>query len=364
MPPPTPPPGPMCSTPEGIGAGITCHLVCQARAKRGRCSTPEGIGAGITRTRDCTRSDGLSGAQRPKASERELLEELRGLLLRPVAVLNARRHRSGNYRAPTTHRLGACGAQRPKASERELPERQAGLRPRAERHVLNARRHRSGNYRVEVEAGCGPPRAVLNARRHRSGNYPARVQRRRVAGPVLNARRHRSGNYSSFFAPIAFARFCAQRPKASERELLRRDVQRPRRGALSVLNARRHRSGNYQPCRRSPIPSPVCAQRPKASERELPRRRTRCWTSPRECSTPEGIGAGITRASRRSRARRRCAQRPKASERELLYAAPVVRIAAVRCSTPEGIGAGITLLPATLEVKEDVLNARRHRSGN
>ena len=58
--------------------------------------------------------------------------------------------------------------------------------------------------------------------------------------------------------------FCAQRPKASERE---RFVRRQRgRIDREVLNARRHRSGEKSRfSRASRVAS--CAQRPKASER-------------------------------------------------------------------------------------------------
>ena len=209
------------------------------------CSTPEGIGGGISR-----------GAPRPRAIR---------------LVLNARRHRRGNQQCQQLTRRCVL------------------------RQVLNARRHRRGNQRVAVLRaqvvliGCSTPegigggisvesslrrfhlwlcstpegigggirraptrtaarwRGVLNARRHRRGNQ--RRQRSRVGGRrprVLNARRHRRGNQAEHI-PIV----CSTE---------------------SVLNARRHRRGNQLDSRRKPGGPWL-------------------W-----CSTPEGIGGGISHA--------------------------------------------------------------------
>ena len=352
------------------------------------CSTPEGIGAGITRARRRRRSTACSSAQRPKASERELLQ--------------------------TNLCAGAYGAraQRPKASEREL---QASPIARGEHiEVLNARRPRSGNY-FTGQGFDSTGHEVLNARRHRSGNYPAALwprpirfigaqrpkaserelpdsgapasptsspgaqrpkaserellPRRRQAGrapAVLNARRHRSGNYQyECGKPSDGSR--AQRPKASERELphLRNRLRSPHR---AVLNARRHRSGNY--CR---VPHPdqveACAtgaQRPKASERELPSIIASSCSRLRWCSTPEGIGAGITGRKRAYQAaRRKSAQRPKASERELHDARPCVAPRRVYgAQRPKASERELLLQSTQCHRSHGVLNARRHRSGN
>ena len=470
----------MCSTPEGIGAGITsstrrrqneplcaqrpkaserellldgsqppivqCQQVLNARRHRSGnylplgknaegvpvCSTPEGIGAGITMQTATQMATERAGAQRPKASERELLRrhDLEEQIEREV--LNARRHRSGNYRSRRARPSRSSGAQRPKASERELLALQRDALARGS--VLNARRHRSGNYTPRETRGHRRLH-VLNARRHRSGNYPltlkvngakshecstpegigagitSRVLLGLVLRVVLNARRHRSGNYGDGLISIK-ARCCsAQRPKASERELLGdtwriagvtqcstpegigagiTGVPYSANPHNKVLNARRHRSGNY---------GAGALGRDEVGE----------------CSTPEGIGAGITRPARHPSRRARGAQRPKASERELhsVREPNANRIVAVlnarrhrsgnyncrlapaaakhqKCSTPEGIGAGITHdgIPRTTpwstraqrpkaserELPSSsggpgrgslrVLNARRHRSGN
>ena len=57
-------------------------------------STPEGIGTEFTIANDPTPTTGRSGAQRPKASERNSLQA-RSPSGASCAVLNARRHRNG-----------------------------------------------------------------------------------------------------------------------------------------------------------------------------------------------------------------------------------------------------------------------------
>ncbi len=84
-----------------------------------------------------------------------------------------------------------------------------------------------------------------------------------------------------------------------------------------MLNARRHRSGDH---------------------RRTPSDRVRLSA----CSTPEGIEAAITLPRRLARIEGRG-----------------------ECSTPEGIEAAITVVPLLLPFGEpEVLNARRHRSGD
>ena len=205
------------------------------------------------------------------------------------AVLNARRHRSGEIqRTRARRRLRSERAQRPKASERG-DRSQRSTRHGERLGVLNARRHRSGEN----------SRANASARRHDVCSTPEGIGAGRTAGPRSSA--------------------------ASSR----------------VLNARGHRSGENSPRASMPALDASGAQRPRASERgELDERRCRP-TEARWCSTPEGIGAGRTRASReRRRSCAACAQRPKASEREEPGVAERMR----RCDVV-------------------VLNARRHRSG-
>ena len=230
------------------------------------CSTPEGIGAGITRPRGCpTTSSAAASAQHPKASERELLSRRETAAGNVYVVLNARRHRSGNY-----------------AFLRTVNDMRV--------EVLNARRHRSGNYFVSSTAKscpclCSTPEGIGAG----------------ITGTRMRSRRSGTG---------------AQRPKASERELLRRSCRNAE--SRSVLNARRHRSGNYT----------------AVSSASVSRSRL--------CSTPEGIGAGIT-----------------------LPDDKFVRADLLGCSTPEGIGAGITWAGRRGRAPyRAVLNARRHRSGN
>ena len=111
----------VCSTPEGIGGGISvrgAYSVCRCFL----CSTPEGIGGGI-RLSVRNMSDALvGGAQRPKASEGES--------------------------------DGACDQNGPCEKECSTPEGIGGGIRRCVRqitsiwgHVLNARRHRRGNQK-------------------------------------------------------------------------------------------------------------------------------------------------------------------------------------------------------------------------
>ena len=201
--------------------------------------------------------------------------------------------------------------------------------------MLNARRHRSGNYR-RCQTDPVPSRRVLNARRHRSGNYlvsPIRVQ------PASGA----------------------QRPKASERELLDKtltdsfageECSTPEgigagitvygshpRNRSAVLNARRHRSGNYLTST-GPIAPGRCAQRPKASEREL------LTVSPTRWTFTSG------------------AQRPKASERELRVCSSALAHSCTIVLNARRHRSGNYLTLRSLDVSLTVLNARRHRSGN
>ena len=110
-----------------------------------------------------------------------------------------------------------------------------------------------------------------------------------------------------------------------------------------VLNARRHRSGNYSRAPATRSRQATRAQRPKASERELRRNARTSIRSSSVCSTPEGIGAGITRHDARGLLRRRPvlnARRHRSGNyfRMSRFADVGIRV----CSTPEGIGAGIT----------------------
>ena len=134
----------------------------------GLCSTPEGIGGGITPLPGVGAAPKDTRAQRPKASEGEspspnrprrrcrtpLCSTPEGIgggitseafaVCKLGAVLNARRHRRGNHRVEASTSFDSSGAQRPKASEGE------SLFVDIHRHfggrVLNARRHRRGNH--------------------------------------------------------------------------------------------------------------------------------------------------------------------------------------------------------------------------
>ena len=206
-----------CSTPEGIGAGITAGRLVTFSGRPFRCSTPEGIGAGITGLID---TDGHvhNCAQRPKASERDLPAPSPRMRVSADRVLNARRHRSGNYGAGAYRgHLASLGAQRPKASEREL--------------------HQYGSLHTILWI------PMLNARRHRSGNYWSRCQAIVEHALCSTPEGIGAGITSVLTSPLTSAWPSAQRPKASERELHR--IVNPAIRQTAVLNARRHRSGNY-----------------------------------------------------------------------------------------------------------------------
>ena len=376
------------------------------------CSTPEGIGAGITHRseyRRTTRTARVLNARRHRSGN--YLATLRSRSRHVAAVLNARRHRSGNYRrggqVPADH---GPGAQRPKASERELLRHASSTL--SGQHVLNARRHRSGNYQRNASAasavlkcstpegiGAGITRTTLRAARPRASAQRPKASERELhdaeqaaraeVGDVLNARRHRSGNYTSRSAATRRRCSCST-PEgigagitsldiSNAQEMCEASAQRRKASERELLSAR-------LTCGRG-VPG---AQRPKASEREL-LPTPGVLPSIAKCSTPEGIGAGITDAGSFIRRSRHCAQRPKASERELPGDASIAIKArccsaqrpkaserelrtviarcatAAECSTPEGIGAGITAA-AALRIRvaafAEVLNARRHRSGN
>ena len=277
------------------------------------CSTPEGIGAGIT-LEPTSAVARASCAQRPKASERELLavgEE--GLL--PAPVLNARRHRSGNCpqarprrhlrgarRCSTPEGIGAGITSRiarhhPRAPECSTPEGiGAGITARcalAKLRVASAQRPKASEREL-------PPTTVFLARVLVGAQRPKASERELPCSCRARRTRWRSAQrpkasereLPSLCALVGLGFFSAQRPKASEREL-RVEPRGERAGGGSVLNARRHRSGNYTIPRFLPDWILRRAQRPKASERELLSRKLPCGHICR-CSTPEGIGAGIT----------------------------------------------------------------------
>ena len=229
------------------------------------CSTPEGIGGGIT-------ASSLAGrlhrprAQRPKASEGE--SQMRAQAATAwLLVLNARRHRRGTHGyCERSVALGLLRAQRPKASEGESrstfePTERLGV-------VCSTPEGIGGGITIVAREGqlkCG---VVLNARRHRRGNHGNHTRGVRCDTVVLNARRHRRGNHGSGSKSASWcdsgcstpegigggitglARpalectvFSAQRPKASEGE--------------SPAHTLRQVTGFYSG-----------AQRPKASEGE------------------------------------------------------------------------------------------------
>ena len=112
------------------------------------------------------------------------------------------------------------------------------------------------------------------------------------------------------------------------------------------------------------------------------------WQGITQCSTPEGIEAAITGTSSARRPASPGAQRPKASKRRSPATGRLVDGVSAQCSTPEGIEAAITIVrPSTSActigaqrpkaskrrslhrdaralLKVEVLNARRHRSGD
>ncbi len=275
-------------------------------------------------------------------------------------MLNARRHRRGNQVDP-------------EGNPAVYPGR-----------VLNARRHRRGN---QTQGGDDRPRPkVLNARRHRRGNQDCPRSVAELRPIVLNARRHRRGNQLRGIAS----------------EMLNR----------LVLNARRHRRGNQSPQSCEAPALPIRAQRPKASEGESGLFVTVVLAGATECSTPEGIGGGISvlcvchllaprvlnaRRHRRGNQRRRAdrlswhcfpvlnARRHRRGNQRVQLRGSEYR---ARCSTPEGIGGGIrsgaTKSPRAAKCAQRpkasegesgrsdpgrdsphlVLNARRHRRGN
>ena len=283
-----------CSTPEGIGAGITGSVIGAAAPRLARCSTREGIGAGIA----------------------DLLNTLMRFLLR---VLNARRHRSGNYTSDRPRAaLALARAQRPKASERELP---------------------LADLESDHRVACSTPEGIGAGITSRGASSTPTHERAQ-----LNARRHRSGNYEVHIATHHLGTPGAQRPKASERELR---AERWRRDAdLSmVLNARRHRSGNYLVASSPGRSRALGCSTPEGIGAGITWHEDVVVGFWKTCSTPEGIGAGITHDPPRAGAAPSSAQRPKASERELRGALSDVLRSHV-CSTPEGIGAGITSVAA------------------
>ncbi len=226
--------------------------------------------------------------------------------------------------------------------------------------VLNARRHRSGEIHCIVgvgadATGCSTPEGIGAARSSSSATLPAATcacstpegigaARSRLGPPVrrggpvvLNARRHRSGEIPRVvLAAMTLGR--AQRPKASER----RDPPGPDDGGRpgpEVLNARRHRSGEILGLRHRDVsPHAVLnARRHRSGEilTTLSRSRGR-WSGAQRPKASERRDHGAARTTSADHAR---AQRPKASERR----------------DHRGTRRGIQ--------RSDVLNARRHRSG-
>ena len=302
--------------------------------KNAMCSTPEGIGGGIRR------SNSLEAAKiRPVLNARRHRRGNQGVPRRNFAVfwevLNARRHRRGNQATGLRQlRQHQESAQRPKASEGE-----SAVHIRSELAnvgVLNARRHRRGNQQRELEKGKNVA-TVLNARRHRRGNQPPGQRSLRL---ISGAQRPKAseGESAESIGASKPASASAQRPKASEGES---DPAHPLSAWLSpVLNARRHRRGNQKPYGGLPSATGIL------------------------CSTPEGIGGGISLVVARPVDCRTVlnARRHRRGNQKLSQAR---KATPPKCSTPEGIGGGIrrrSLQP--FQSGTGVLNARRHRRGN
>ncbi len=254
-----------------------------------------------------------SSAQRPKASARRSLE------------------------LPEPRHPRRCCAQRPKASARRSPLAFAAASRSASACSTPEGIGAAITFRELTAARLSP---VLNARRHRRGDHALSSRVRSRSPLVLNARRHRRGDHAAsrsialvsvgcstpegIGAAITFSAgtkdvFCslcstpegigaaitawatrrsrphgrgAQRPKASARRSLR--AGEARAAICRVLNARRHRRGDHACVLRARVTWAACAQRPKASAR---RSLAGSDAEPDEngCSTPEGIGAAITR---------------------------------------------------------------------
>ena len=169
---------------------------------------------------------------------------------------------------------------------------------------------------------------------------------------MLNARRHRSGESSAL-----------------------RAESRPLELYCCVLNARRHRSGEISLLATDSAPGPryrvLNARRHRSGE--ISRAESERAAAPvNKCSTPEGIGAARSAAVRREarhesmaldvlNARRH--RSGESSSRSMWHSAR----SAHECSTPEGIGAAShSSMGAHFAMalsRGAVLNARRHRSG-
>ena len=321
-----------CSTPEGIGGGISVTpvqgyenelLVLNARRHRrgnqgGRCDGAWN-GASVLNARRHRRGNqteqtqllsACSSAQRPKASEGESGPRWRCRESTFPAVLNARRHRRGNQFRSHSPAIPSKCAQRPKASEGEsgFPY---GTSPGPNK-VLNARRHRRGNQPLsrlpsEFRDACSTPEGI-------GGGIRNSLSGGTTLAPQCSTPEGIGGGIR-----CRFPRWSARRSE--------------------VLNARRHRRGNQG----TPLALPTPAQ----------------W-----CSTPEGIGGGIRSCHKTGLRRSVSAQRPKASEGESEEDYEPFCHQFV-CSTPEGIGGGISCKQRhDLARRRSVLNARRHRRGN
>ncbi len=351
-----------------MGAGIAVDLMAMLKLGT-ECSTPGGMGAGIAPVLDV--AAGAAGG----------------------AVLNARRHGSGDRPRLRCGGAQAARGQRPEAWERGSPHLIAGLDEVAP-NAANARRHGSGDRPPASAAlipsgvfACQRPEAwergslhpsmtitrggsgVLNARRHGSGDRPTRQPRLVNVGLVLNARRHGSGDRSRSSRSRGSSGTCAQRPEAWERRgsPARLDlaaslssrcstpggmgaaIARIRRGeprrAPAVLNARRHGSGDHPGQHPCPTTEPffvLNARRHGSGDRPAGDSARR--PLPSSAQRPEAWERGSLAATSPTATPSPSAQRPEAWERGSHTPIATTYAPSHLCSTPGGMGAGIASL--------------------
>ncbi len=321
-------------------------------------------------------------------------------------VLNARRHRSGEFRGlpiagddllrcSTPEGIGAASsssikpwlaflrcAQRPKASERRVPRR--------------------GSVQTTRRARAQRPKA--SERRVLRDDAPSARQDR----TVLNARRHRSGEFQSFASRYAWSSACSTpegigaasstAAKKSLRDILQCSTPEGIGAASSPKGTSSYASSLFEcstpegigaASTRQPLPGPsatIACSTPEgigaasawdrqgsggrgewcstpegigaASSRDCTTARGRSL----RCSTPEGIGAASSTAAATWSSRSRRAQRPKASERRVRVGVRTKSSAFFRAQRPKASERRVHVTAGGIGNRRGVLNARRHRS--
>ena len=277
-----------------------------------RCSTPEGIGGGI-RTLQSRRKLASNSAQRPKASEGESGKRNK-TKRRKQMKCSTPEGIGGGIRSPSSIRTigSATCAQRPKASEGESVVN--FVDPARSQVVCSTPEGIGGGIRLPVFAGhecrrgCSTPEGI-------------------------------GGGIRPAIEPQALESSCrAQRPKASEGESVRRECSLARFTSCSTPEGI---GGGISILLLTAIGMLHGAQRPKASEGESDYLIDGNFTAA-PCAQRPKASEGESDTKQANSGGAKCVLNARRHRRGNQDLTPAVNLDHGRCSTPEGIGGGIS----------------------